>query len=176
MSLTVDLQFMNGTLYAIAKPGGEADGSWYSHGRLALRNTGEKRDSRPSFGWLIFAAQDDIATFHGKAARQRAFSSGWIGQTFLANYSVAARIQYTPPDLSQHLKDSTAKSALVAVHGGIHPDWANIESINTIGHKFLQRLTDAGATQLPRDTPPDERRFYSETGATQPYCYCGKSG
>lgn len=85
-------------------------------------------------------------------------------QTFLANYSVAARIPYaSDADVNGH-SQLAPSGAVVAVHGGIHPSWADIDRINRAGHSLLQRAIDANL-QLPGNTPAEERDFYSETGA-----------
>jgi hypothetical protein len=84
-------------------------------------------------------------------------------QTFLANYSIAARVPYSPVD---HHPNFTSAS-LVAVHGGIHPSWANVTRINEVGHSFVDRLVNRRALEaemLPRDTPEEERDLYSATG------------
>lgn len=88
-------------------------------------------------------------------------------QTFLANYSVAAQVSYTPELNSLH-QSRLSHASVVAVHGGIHPSWANVTRINEVGHRFLQRLVDARVPKmmaLPRGTPPDEMDLYSATGA-----------
>lgn len=58
-------------------------------------------------------------------------------------------------------------SSLIAVHGGIHPTWANISRVNAVGDSLLARCVDNGiakAMSLPRDTPKEEQDFYSAAG------------
>lgn len=89
-----------------------------------------------------------------------------LDQTFLANYSVATQVQYSPP-VSSDIEATFPPHAVVAVHGGIHPSWANVTRINEVGHSFLQRLINAGISStmsIPRDTPYEERDLYSSTG------------
>lgn len=60
-----------------------------------------------------------------------------------------------------------ASSSLIAVHGGIHPNWANITRVNEVGDSLLARCVDNGIAKgmsLPRDTPDEEKDFYSATG------------
>ncbi|KAG0151763.1 hypothetical protein CROQUDRAFT_650800 [Cronartium quercuum f. sp. fusiforme G11] len=136
-----------------------------------------------------YVTEDDIKTFGGKANRRKVMSSaGWIGQTWLTNYSVAARVPYGLdfphlPEISElstnptsyfetivlHSTDDPFLYAAAAfVHGGITPEYATIgiTEINRVGHSFLERaLQNVKANGgLPSGTPHDERMFYSEHG------------
>ena len=96
-------------------------------------------------------------------------------QTFLANYSIAARVPYYPSGSSalqstpeDELDSPFVASSVVAVHGGIHPSWADVSRINEVGVRFVNRLVNPklpGQLYLPRDTPDDEKDLYSATGA-----------
>lgn len=80
-----------------------------------------------------YVTQGDIDSFGGVAARQHAMSmSGWLGQEWLDYYKVAARVPLLPEDHVQ-------PRALVLVHGGITPAWAQhgIDEINQVGYSFL---------------------------------------
>lgn len=53
-----------------------------------------------------YVTPEDIATFGGERQRRAAMSTGWIGQTWRANYSITARVPFTdgwralPPSLT----------------------------------------------------------------------------
>lgn len=136
-----------------------------------------------------YVTEDDIETFGGRQNRRQVMSSaGWIGQTWLTNYSVAARVPYELdfellPSVSAETSTSASYfdtikhpstldpflySAPAFVHGGITLEYASvgITEINRIGRSFLSRaLQNPKATGgLPHDTPNEERRFYSEHG------------
>lgn len=60
-----------------------------------------------------------------------------------------------------------SQSAVIAVHGGIHPSWANISHINSVGASLLSRCVSGGISttfSLPPSTTAEERDFYSATG------------
>lgn len=79
---------------------------------------------------------------------------------------MATQVTYSPT-LPAGLHQSITPHSVVAVHGGIHPSWANVTRINEVGHSFLQRLIDAGVASsrsLPPDTPYEERDLYSASG------------
>ena len=107
-------------------------------------------------------------------------------QTFLANYSIAARVPYYPSDASplhstpeDELESPFVASSVVAVHGGIHPSWADVSRINEVGSRFVDRLVNPklpGQLYLPRDTPDDEKDLYSATGASTACSGAGLSG
>ena len=82
---------------------------------------------------------------------------------------------YYPSDASplhstpeHELESPFVASSVVAVHGGIHPSWADVSRINEVGSRFVDRLVNPklpGQLYLPRDTPDDEKDLYSATGA-----------
>ncbi|BGP49661.1 hypothetical protein JCM10450v2_005564 [Rhodotorula kratochvilovae] len=105
-----------------------------------------------AMGDLRYVTKEDIASFGGERNRREAFSTGWIGQEFRANYTIASRVPYVldfPHDLAapvlpltphgssdrRFLSDpeypsgaAAAKDPFVAaaasfVHGGITPEY-----------------------------------------------------
>ena len=88
------------------------------------------------------------------------------GQTWLANYTIAARAVY-PPFFGSALDDTLGSSSLLAVHGGIHPSWSDIARINRVGTSLMSRIVNAripSSMELPRDSSEEERDFYSPNG------------
>ncbi|GAA5820620.1 hypothetical protein JCM3770_003555 [Rhodotorula araucariae] len=112
-------------------------------------------------GDLRYVTKEDIASFGGERNRREAFSTGWIGQEFRANYSVTARVPYLldfPHDLAAPVLPSTplgssdrrflgdpefpgrdaAKNPFLGaaasfVHGGITPEYlASLDSEHPI--------------------------------------------
>jgi hypothetical protein len=78
-----------------------------------------------------YVTPEDLASFHGEKNRRKAMStSGWIGQAWLANYSINARLSYAssfPPikhfiptrdQLTFGAQDLFASAAAHFVHGG----------------------------------------------------------
>ena len=96
-------------------------------------------------------------------------SSGWIGQDWLANYSITHSI---PLLVASHLPESLASSYSVPqanfVHGGIHPSWAalGVEHINEVGRDLLYKALDNSAPNgwLPPGVSEEEMEFYGESG------------
>lgn len=89
-------------------------------------------------------------------------------QTFRANYSVAARVPYAPTTGIARLDEQLSSSSLLAVHGGIHPTWADVERINRIGASLLDKILESrvnlGSVGMPRDATQEERELYSSHG------------
>ncbi|CAO1614231.1 unnamed protein product [Parajaminaea phylloscopi] len=124
----------------------------------------------------------DVKSFGGAAARRRAMSTeGWIGQTWLANYSVSHTINLLPSDqiarlvASGQLTSGYTVPKANFVHGGIHPSAAangGLAGINAVGQALLQKaLSEEKPTgRLPAETTPEEARIWSEFG---PFWYRG---
>ena len=64
-----------------------------------------------------YVTPEDIATFGGERQRRAAMTTGWIGQTWRANYSITARVPFTagwralPPSLTPTLPDTPPGSS-----------------------------------------------------------------
>jgi len=125
-----------------------------------------------------YVTKEDIETFGGAESRRRVMSTGgWIGQSWLANYSVSARVPYRlegGPGFTSSVEgadqeDPFRDAATVFVHGGITPDYAakGLSEINRIGKALLHRAL-AGQLpyphHLPPDTPQEEAMLYAEHG------------
>ncbi|MBW0511338.1 hypothetical protein O181_051053 [Austropuccinia psidii MF-1] len=131
-----------------------------------------------------YVTKEDISTFGGTENRRKIISTnGWIGKTWIANYSVAARVPHPLgfPHLSHIASNFTSfqpskepsndpflSTATAFVHGGITPEYAalGISEINQIGASFLYRALDGKLPyrHLPPDTPSKEAQFYAEHG------------
>lgn len=138
-----------------------------------------------------YVTKEDIETF-GSAEHRRDIMStrGWIGQDWLANYSVSARVPYglgftrlpgiasktsTTRKFRESFKpshdpslDPFLSTASVFVHGGITPEYATvgISEINRIGRSLLHRALDGQIPyhHLPPHTPSEEAQLYAEHG------------
>ncbi|PWN28194.1 Metallo-dependent phosphatase [Jaminaea rosea] len=128
-----------------------------------------------------YVTRGDIDTFPGGVAgrRQAMSTSGWIGQTWLANYSLSHTIDLLPHEeiRQAQLRRGLTSSYLVPqanfVHGGIHPTFAeaSLAKLNEIAHSLLHRAlqrqagpASASSDLFPPNTPDEERRLYSEMG------------
>lgn len=116
-----------------------------------------------------YVSQPDIKRFGGTQKRQDTMSSeGWLGQEWLANYSVTARVPLSPfagaPELS-------------FTHGSLRPSYDDLlpypQRINELGHSLLTRaLTPPMAppyppnpySGFPKGTPHDEQELYGSGG------------
>lgn len=111
--------------------------------------------------------KEDIDSFGGTAARQRAISTGFIGSTWRSNYSITSRVEVTNP----HVPADESRAASF-VHGGITPSYLRsldaqdpVRTINAIGHGLLSDIVKrANPLQFPRDATPVQREFWSERG------------
>lgn len=128
-----------------------------------------------------YVTQGDIDSFGGVAARRKVMSTeGWIGQTWLGNYSVSHTISLLP---SSEILELVARGLIPQdyvtprasfVHGGIHPAAAKdgLAAINAIGHSLLLKaLSEERPTgHLPPNTTEEEYSIWSELG---PFWYRG---
>ncbi|XAO26920.1 hypothetical protein I312_105761 [Cryptococcus bacillisporus CA1280] len=116
-----------------------------------------------------YVTKDDIARFGGTKARQHALSAeGWLGQEWLANYSITALVP-----ISSHPSSPTFSFT----HGSLRPSYANLTpypaAINNLGHSLLTKaLTPPMAppyppnpySGLPKGTTHEETDLYAEGG------------
>lgn len=117
-----------------------------------------------------YVTPGDLASFGGPKARRRAMSeAGWIGQTWLANYSITNTIPLLPPQQLSRAKLPASYQVPHAsfVHGGITPAWAarGVAHINAVGRSLLLKaLKDQSGAFLPPGTTPEEQNLYAEDG------------
>ncbi|PLW30265.1 hypothetical protein PCANC_24681 [Puccinia coronata f. sp. avenae] len=140
-----------------------------------------------------YVTKEDIETFGSAEDRRRVMSTqGWIGKSWLTNYSVSARVPYPLgfeglPKEMESLESGTTTgrrftesvvdgspsdpfldAATVFVHGGITPEYAavGLSEINRIGKALLHRALDGQLPfhHLPPRTPPEESQLYAEHG------------
>ena len=117
-----------------------------------------------------YVTPGDLASFGGAQARRRAISEkGWIGQTWLANYSITNTVPLLPPEQVARAKlpESYQVPHANFVHGGITPAWAarGTAHINAVGRSLLLKAyKNQDGTYLPPGTTPEERSLYSEDG------------
>ncbi|KAJ9106358.1 hypothetical protein QFC21_001504 [Naganishia friedmannii] len=117
-----------------------------------------------------YVTKPDIETFGSLEERQDAMSDqGWLGQEWLANYTVTARVPLTPYDSpSRHLAFS---------HGSLRPDLPLLTPFpsnpNAIGHSLLAKALKKPMPKpyppypypgLPKDATRDEQTIYGENG------------
>ncbi|KAH7926120.1 Metallo-dependent phosphatase [Leucogyrophana mollusca] len=140
----------------------------------------------------------EIDTFGSVAARQKALSTGWLGNTWAANYTIAARLplhaslgppntDYPPPSSSAYAAANAgplSHAAFAFVHGGLAPTYPNLSpfpsAINNIGASLLRKLRSrvpqppphppSAYPGLPANTTREEARLY---GADGPLWYRG---
>jgi hypothetical protein len=106
-----------------------------------------------------YVTPEDLSTFHGEKNRRKAMSSsGWIGQTWLTNYSINARVPYTDSfplpggfaparnQISFAAKDLFASAAAHFVHGGSKPPPATSLSTTAANHTRI-KVTPVWATK-----------------------------
>ncbi|OCH93056.1 Metallo-dependent phosphatase [Obba rivulosa] len=129
----------------------------------------------------------EIATFGSVAARQKMLSSGRIGRSWAANYTVTSRLplhpSLGPPNTDYDPSSPSASSplshaALSFVHGGLapgYPDLAPFPSrINEIGRSLLHKLQARSPPPPPHPPHPypglppsattEEKRLYGGDG------------
>ncbi|TNY18572.1 Metallo-dependent phosphatase-like protein [Rhodotorula diobovata] len=72
-------------------------------------------DIMQTLGDWRYVTKEDIASFGGERNRREAFSTGWIGAEFRANYSITARVPYLvsslPHDLAAPVLPSTPRGS-----------------------------------------------------------------
>ncbi|KAJ9104033.1 hypothetical protein QFC19_004167 [Naganishia cerealis] len=117
-----------------------------------------------------YVTQPDIETFGSLNNRQDALSEeGWIGQEWLANYTVTARVPLTPYDSPYH--------HLAFSHGSLRPDLDLLTPFpsnpNAIGHSLLAKAIHKPMPKpyppypypgVPKDATQDELTIYGENG------------
>ena len=134
--------------------------------------------------------RDDIETFGGERNRRFAMSSkGWIGQLWMANYSINARIPLAEgfadhlaavSRFSVELGDEKTEEELLGsvaasfVHGGIHPAWAAkpyaLHYMNDLGSSLLYKAIDSilpSPVSLPKNTTAEEAALYGTDGRSK---------
>ncbi|WVQ73890.1 hypothetical protein IAR50_003471 [Cryptococcus sp. DSM 104548] len=116
-----------------------------------------------------YVTRDDINNFGGTPARQQALSNeGWLGQEWLANYSVTALVPLSPHPSSPSLSFT---------HGSLRPSLPSLQpypsAINALGHSLLSSaLTPPLAlpyppnpySGLPKGHSQAEAELYAEGG------------
>lgn len=129
-----------------------------------------------------YVTPGDIESFGGEQQRRRVMSEqGWIGQTWLHNYSVSHTIALLPEEEIEGLRKRSELSENYRapqanfVHGGIHPSWAaqGLDKINAVGHSLLRKALNAPfppRSHLPPDATQQEASAYGEMG---PFWYRG---
>lgn len=117
-----------------------------------------------------YVTPGDMDSFGGAKARRLAMSrEGWIGQDWMANYSISHTIALLPPALVPDiLQDVYSVPRASFVHGGIHPHWASLglTHINEAGHGLLRKALSTARPHnwLPDDATEEEIEFYGENG------------
>ncbi|KAG8706322.1 hypothetical protein FRC09_002474 [Ceratobasidium sp. 395] len=105
----------------------------------------------------------EIKTFGSTSRRQRILSSGWIGRSWRANYTVTSRLPLLPalgpPNTDYDPRRSSgpfSHAAYAFLHGGLAPTYSNLtpypSAINTLGNRLLRRLQDR---RQPPPHPPN---------------------
>ncbi|KAF8312516.1 Metallo-dependent phosphatase [Clavulina sp. PMI_390] len=136
-----------------------------------------------------YVYKSEVQTFGTTLDRQNMLSSGWLGQTWKANYTVTSRLPYHPSaggvneDFVAGHSSSLSHAALSFVHGGISPTYLDAtpypSKINEIGLSLLHKLQTRkqptphppGAYPgLPSDATRAEHEIY---GANGPLWYRG---
>ncbi|WWD16773.1 hypothetical protein CI109_101205 [Kwoniella shandongensis] len=116
-----------------------------------------------------YVTKDDIKAFGGTKQRQADLSSdGWLGQEWLANYSVTALVPLAP---------HPSAPTLSFTHGSLRPSYPHLtpypSAINALGHSLLSKaLTPPLAppyppnpySGLPKGSTHDEAESYAEGG------------
>ncbi|KAF8312515.1 Metallo-dependent phosphatase [Clavulina sp. PMI_390] len=130
-----------------------------------------------------YVYESEIKTFGTTPDRQKTLSSGWLGQTWKANYTVTSRLPYHPlggevnEDYVAGHSSSFSHAALSFVHGGISPTYLDAtpypSKINGLGASLLNKLQTReqpppyppGAYPgLPSDATEYEKELYSVDG------------
>ena len=125
----------------------------------------------------------EIKTFGSIPERQKVLSTGWLGRTWRANYTVTSRLPYHPSlgkpndDYIPGSQSALSHAALSFVHGGISPTYLDAtpypSRINTLGASLLRKLQTRkqptphppGAYPgLPQDATNEEKELYDANG------------
>ncbi|KAF9818569.1 hypothetical protein IEO21_02674 [Rhodonia placenta] len=132
----------------------------------------------------LYVFPSEIKTFGSIAKRQKMLSSGPIGKSWAANYTVTSRVPLHralgPPntDYDPALAHSPlSHAALSFVHGGLAPSYPDLtpfpSRINALGHSLLHKLQARDPPPphpphpypgLPEDATPSEHRLYATDG------------
>ncbi|KAG8744553.1 hypothetical protein FRC12_014777 [Ceratobasidium sp. 428] len=105
----------------------------------------------------------EIKTFGSTSRRQMILSSGWIGRSWRANYTVTSRLPLLPalgpPNTDYDPRRSSgpfSHAAYAFLHGGLAPTYSNLtpypSAINKLGNRLLRRLQDR---RQPPPHPPN---------------------
>ncbi|KAH9928266.1 uncharacterized protein B0H18DRAFT_1000539 [Fomitopsis serialis] len=131
-----------------------------------------------------YVRPSEINTFGGVAARQRMLSTGRIGKSWAANYTVTSRLplhpSLGPPNTDYVSSTSTnvlSHAALSFVHGGLSPTYHDLtpfpSRINELGAGLLRKIHSHPPpppspphpyTGLPPDATEAERELYGGDG------------
>ncbi|KEP51008.1 serine-threonine protein phosphatase [Rhizoctonia solani 123E] len=106
-----------------------------------------------SIGDWRYVYPSEIATFGSVSDRQQMISSGWVGKSWRANYTITSRLplhpSLGPPNTDYNPKtppNPLSHAALSFVHGGLSPTYSNLtpypSAINALGKSLLRRLQD----------------------------------
>ncbi|KZT73029.1 Metallo-dependent phosphatase [Daedalea quercina L-15889] len=131
-----------------------------------------------------YVRSSEIATFGGVAARQRMLSSGRIGKSWTANYTITSRLplhpSLGPPNtdyISSTSNDALSHAALSFVHGGLSATYHDLtpfpSRINDLGASLLRKIYSHPPAPpsppnpysgLPSDATEAERELYGGNG------------
>lgn len=122
-----------------------------------------------------YVTKGDIQTFGGVKPRRTSMSTqGWIGQTWMANYSITHTVSLLPEEQIARVRvnDKGQYNAprVSFVHGGITPAYATKgpDYINTIGSQLMDRALSLPwpklTGHLPPSSPDAERELYGPNG------------
>lgn len=134
----------------------------------------------------------EIDTFEGPSKRQEIVTTGWLANTWAANYTTAARLplhsmlgppntDYPPPEDSKYAHANAgplSHAAFSFVHGGLAPTFPNLQpfpsAINNISASLLYKLRSRTPQPpphpphaypgLPAGTTREETRLYGSDG------------
>lgn len=134
----------------------------------------------------------EIETFGSISARQKAVTTGWLADTWAANYTTAARLplhsllgppntDYPPAKGSMYASANAgplSHAAFSFVHGGLAPSFPNLQpfpsAINTLSGTLLRKLRSRSPQPpphpphaypgLPAGTTREEARLYGGDG------------
>lgn len=126
----------------------------------------------------------EIETFGSVEERQKMLSSGWLGKSWQANYTVTSRLplhpSLGPPNTDYNpdaLPNPLSHAAYSFVHGGLSPTYSNLtpypSAINALGKSLLEKLQDRVQPPphpphpypgLPSVTTPAEHELYGTNG------------
>ncbi|EPT01418.1 hypothetical protein FOMPIDRAFT_1120458 [Fomitopsis schrenkii] len=131
-----------------------------------------------------YVRSSEIATFGGTAARQRMLSTGRIGKSWAANYTVTSRLPLHPslgPPNTDYVPfmshTSLSHAALSFVHGGLSPTYHDLtpfpSRINELGAGLLRKIHSHPPAPpspphpysgLPHDANEAEKELYEANG------------